>query len=135
MMSDFWERKYYYTCSYIYIYIFVFKRWWNTLIHNVYMHTYLSRFYCMYREIFAPILFYAPITLVAMVRYQRANLRLDECQCLILSFFKHNCVWANSILGETLFKCRRAKITQGENNPIYSKYLIYMYIVCLYIQL
>lgn len=49
-----------------------------------------------------------------------ANLTLGKFQCLIIFLFNHNCVWANSKWGETLYKCRRANITLGEN----------VYIIC-----
>lgn len=54
----------------------------------------------VYREIVALVLFppFCPPS-------QQANWILDEFHCLILSLFKHSCVWA--------------KITQGENNPVY----------------
>lgn len=37
-----------------------------------------------------------------------------------LMILKQNYVWANSRRGDTVCKCRRVKITQGENNPEYS---------------
>lgn len=45
---------------------------------------------------------------------------MGEFQCLIISLFKHKCVWANSWRGKTVIKCRRAKITWDENNTVYS---------------
>lgn len=44
-------------------------------------------------------------------RCQRANFRLDELQCLILSLFKHNFVRAILNRGETECKRLSAKIT------------------------
>lgn len=44
-------------------------------------------------------------------RWQWADLRLDEFQCLKLSIFRHTFVWANSRRNETVCKCKRAKIT------------------------
>lgn len=35
-------------------------------------------------------------------------------------FILDNFVWANSRRGETVRKCRRAKITQDENYPVHS---------------
>lgn len=51
---------------------------------------------------------------------QRAYLRRDESQYLILFLLPQNCDWANSKLCETGCKCRWAKIAQGKNNPTYS---------------
>lgn len=45
---------------------------------------------------------------------------MGECQYLRLILFNHNYVWANSGWGQTVCKWRRAKITRGENNPVYS---------------
>lgn len=42
---------------------------------------------------------------------QQANFMMGKFQCLKLSIFKHNYVWANSRPGKTLCKERRAKIT------------------------
>lgn len=61
---------------------------------------------CTHREQFASILF-SPLSFCP--RCQRANLRLGEFQCFILSLLK-----------TTRAKLTRAKITQGESNPVYS---------------
>lgn len=52
--------------------------------------------------------------------------RLGDLQFLILSLLKHNCLWANSRRGGTVCKCKLAKITQCENNPVYSTYLFFL---------
>lgn len=48
------------------------------------------------------------------------NIRLGEFQSLKLSLFNHTCVWVNSRRGKTVCRYRRAKITRGENNPVFS---------------
>lgn len=53
-------------------------------------------------------------------RFKQANLRLGEFQCLQLSLFKHNIVFANLRLSESVSNWRRAKITLSENNPVYN---------------
>lgn len=50
------------------------------------------------------------------------NIRLGEFQSLKLSLFNHTCVWVNSRRGKTVCRYRRAKITRGENNPVFSRY-------------
>lgn len=55
------------------------------------------------------------------------NIRLGEFQSLKLSLFNHTCVWVNSRRGKTVCRYRRAKITRGENNPVYSSIFIYLY--------
>lgn len=53
--------------------------------------------------------------------YQWANLRLGELQSLKLDYLSFNTTLFGEIQeGAKPFKCRRAKITQGKNNPIYS---------------
>lgn len=61
--------------------------------------------YCI-QGIIHPRFIFAPLPLSA-----------TQIQCLKLSRFKHNYFWSNSRLDETICKCRRAQITQGQNNP------------------
>lgn len=63
--------------------------------------------YTVYRKLFTPFC---------------AKLRLGEFQCQKLSFFKENCVWANSGRGETVCKSKSAKITREEDNLVYNMY-------------
>lgn len=65
-------------------------------LHLLYVGKYSSPFY------------FRPFRL----RCLRANLRIS---ILNLFFFQHNCVWANWRRGETISKCKRAKIAWSEN--------------------
>lgn len=60
--------------------------------------------------IFAPFVVFCP-------HCPWAKLRLREFQCLRLSLFKYNCVFANSRQIHTVCKCRRLKITWGWKEP------------------
>lgn len=60
--------------------------------------------YTVHREIFSPIFFFCPF----YPRCQRVNLRLGEFQSLLFRLAKNVC------------ESRRAKITHGENSPVYS---------------
>lgn len=60
-------------------------------------------------------------------RYQRVNLRPGKFKKVLNNslnkkdyLFFFFCVWANSRLGEAICKCRRTKIAQIKNNPVYS---------------
>lgn len=55
--------------------------------------------FTVYREIFAAVLFS-----LLLPSLWAENLKLGEFQCLKLFLFKLNCVWANSIQGETACK-------------------------------
>lgn len=69
--------------------------------NGLYAWKYLPRFY------------FCPFCLCC----QQAVLSLGAFQCLKLSLI-HKCVWVNLRRGETVCKYRRAKITQGQNNPV-----------------
>lgn len=66
---------------------------------------------------------------------QLSILRLGKFQCFKLSLFDYICVQANSRRSETVCKCRRVKITRGENNHVYRdfrflKVWYYLYSCC-----
>lgn len=66
------------------------------------MHGLISM-YTVYRE-YLLLFYFRPLC-------QQANFMMGKFQCLKLSIFKHNYIWANSRPGKTLCKERRAKIT------------------------
>lgn len=67
----------------------------------------------LYAEKYLPRFYFCPFCLCC----QQSVLSLGAFQCLKLSLI-HKCVWVNIRRGETVCKYRRAKITQGQNNPV-----------------
>lgn len=56
------------------------------------------------------------------LRYQQANLILGKCQCFKVSLLYTIVSYRIGEFkkGETICKCKRAKIIRGKNNPVYS---------------
>lgn len=52
-------------------------------------------------------------------KIKRANSNVSN----YISLYKHNSAWSNSRQGETICMCRRANITRGGNNFVYSIYV------------
>lgn len=93
------------------------KAWWLKFFNSKKYRCFLTNwllFYTVYREMFAPVFF-----LPFRPHCQKANLRLDESQCLILFLLTQNCDWANLKLGETSCKCRWVKIHEAKI-PLYT---------------
>lgn len=61
----------------------------------------------LYREIFAPDLFSALSTSLSAGEFMTGKIPMFHGISLVLK-----CVWANFRRGETIYKCRRAKITR-----------------------
>lgn len=83
---------------------------------NVVSQFILVRLFHPRKEIFDPILI-SPSLSVGIFKNGQILIIMSQ---ITVSLFKHNCVKANSIWGETVGKCKSAKITWGKNNPVYS---------------